>query len=297
MSTGTANRPCRSRPSSQTHPPPHSWSSRGRRLQCRSKRFRESEYARALRATDFARLLGEGRLALVAAPARALYDTPAKASDANGQTSGIAPVVRSRLQDARAEVLLISPYFVPSERGVGVLCTLARRGVRVAVLTNSLASTDAPVVHAGYARYRPRLLACGVELHELRPSIPRSRSGRAGLSSGASLHAKAMVIDRSFVVVGSMNLDPRSRLSNTEVVVLIESVVLGGRLHALFEEATSLDQAFSVELTESTDKQAALAWIGREHNRPVRYTSEPLASWWRHLVSGVLGALMPEDLL
>ena len=261
------------------------------------ERFRESEYAQALRTTDFARLLSDGRLALVAAPATALYDTPAKASVANGQASRIAPVVRPLIENARAEVILISPYFIPSERGIGVLCTLARRGVRVAVLTNSLASTDAPVVHAGYARHRPRLLACGIELHELQPSTPPSRSRRAGLSSGASLHAKAMVIDRSFVVVGSMNLDPRSRLSNTEVVVLLESVVLGGRLHALFEEATSLDQTFSVELTEPTDEQSALAWIGREHNRPVRYTSEPLASWWRRLVSGVLGALLPEELL
>jgi len=266
-------------------------------MAARAEHFHETEYARALRTRDFARLLHDGRLALVTAPATALYDNPTKGSDATGQEGRIASVVRPRIEDASAEVILISPYFIPSERGIGVLCTLARRGVRVAVLTNSLASTDAPVVHAGYARLRPRLLACGVELHELRSNAPRSRSGRPGLSSGASLHAKTIVVDRKFVVVGSMNLDPRSRLSNTEVVVLLESVVLGGRLRALFEEATSLDQAFSVELTEPTDERVALAWIGREHNRPVRYTSEPLASWWRHLVSGVLGALMPEELL
>jgi cardiolipin synthase C len=266
-------------------------------MQSQVERFRDSEYARALRTTDFARLLSEGRLALVAGRASVLYDPPAKASDANGQANRIAQTVRPRLEDARAEVLLVSPYFVPSERGIGVLCTLARRGVRVAVLTNSLASTDAPVVHAGYARHRPRLLQCGVELHELRPGTARSRSGRTGLSSGGSLHAKAMVIDRTLVVVGSMNLDPRSRLSNTEVVVSIESVVLGGRLSALFEEATSLDQAFSVELVQPGDEQPVLAWIGREHDRPVRYTSEPLAGWWRHIVSGVLGSLIPEELL
>jgi cardiolipin synthase C len=267
------------------------------RMHSQVERFRDSEYARALRTTDFAHLLSEGRLALVAAPASVLYDPPAKASGANEQAGRIAQAVRPRLEDARAEVILISPYFVPSERGIGVLCTLARRGVRVAVLTNSLASTDAPVVHAGYARHRPRLLECGVELHELKPGTPPSRSRRAGLSSGASLHAKAMVIDRRFIVVGSMNLDPRSRLSNTEVVVLIESVVLGGRLHALFEEATSLDQAFSVELVQASDEQPALAWIGRAHDRPVRYTSDPLAGWWRHIVSGVLGALIAEELL
>jgi putative cardiolipin synthase len=191
-------------------------------------------------------------------------------------------------------VILISPYFIPSERGMGVLCALTRREVRVSVLTNSLASTDVPVVHAGYARYRPRLLACGVELHELRRS---TGSARLGLSSGASLHVKAVVVDRKVVLIGSMNLDPRSRLSNTEVAVLIESAVLGGQLGTLFEEGTALDQAFRVELTKPGNEHASLVWIGREKNELVRYTGEPLASGWRRFVSRLLGALAPEELL
>jgi putative cardiolipin synthase len=165
------------------------------------------------------------------------------------------------------------------------------------VLTNALASTDVPVVHAGYARYRPRLLACGVTLHELRPGATRSSSARPGLSSGASLHAKAVVVDRKFTLIGSMNLDPRSRLSNTEVAVLIESAVLGEQLGVLFEEAASLDQAFRVELSEPGNENAPLAWTGEEDGKPVRYTSEPLASWWRRFISSVLGALAPEEML
>lgn len=74
------------------------------------------------------------------------------------------------------------------------------------VLTNSLASTDVPVVHAGYARYRSRLLACGVQLYERRPGDGSARSDRARLSSGASLHAKAVVVDRKWVLLGSMKL-------------------------------------------------------------------------------------------
>jgi putative cardiolipin synthase len=94
-----------------------------------------------------------------------------------------------------------------------------------------------------------------------------------------------------------MNLDPRSRLSNTEVAVLIESAVLGEQLGTLFDEAASLDQAFRVELTEPGNENAPLTWTGREEGKLVRYTSEPLASGWQRFISIVLGALAPEEML
>ena len=267
-------------------------------MTARAERFRESEYAQTLRASDLGRLVRSGQFPLIPARATALYDAPAKPQAKTAEQPGhIFSVLRNAIESAQQEVILISPYFIPSERGMGVLCALTRRGVRVSVLTNSLASTDVPVVHAGYARYRPRLLACGMELHELRPSATRTGSARLGLSSGASLHAKAVVVDRKVVLVGSMNLDPRSRLTNSEISVLIESPVLGGQLGTLFEDATALDQAFRVELTAPGNEHAPLAWTGREEDKLVRYTSEPLASWWRRIVSGLLGALAPEELL
>jgi putative cardiolipin synthase len=265
-------------------------------MAARAERFRETEYARELRATDLGRLVRSGQFPLVPARATAIYDAPAKPqADTAGQQRQIFSVLRDSVEAAKKEVILISPYFIPSERGLGVLGGLTRRGVRVRVLTNSLASTDVPVVHAGYARYRARLLAAGVELHERRPSA--TASARRGLSSGASLHAKAVVVDRKTVLIGSMNLDPRSRLSNTEVALLAESAALGEQFGSLFEEATSPDHAFRVELTERGNENAPLAWIGQEEGKVVRYTSEPLASWWRRIVSVLLGALAPEELL
>ena len=273
-------------------------------MAAKAERFRETEYAATLRATDLGRLVRSGQFPLVPSRARAIYEPLPRPGAATGEGEAqIMSVLRKSVEAAQREVMLISPWMIPSERGVGVLCALARRGVRVRVLTNSLASTDVPVVHAGYARYRPRLLACGVEMHERRPGAARSGSARLGLSSeaslssGSTLHAKAVVVDRRLVLAGSMNLDPRSRLSNTEVAVLIESAVLGERLGTLFDEAASLDQAFRVELTELGNENAPLSWTGREEGKVVRYGSEPLASWWRRLVSSVLGALAPEELL
>ena len=267
-------------------------------MAARADRFRETEYAQTLRATDLGRLVRSGQFPLVAARASALYDEPAKIEGGPAETRGkIVSVLRPLIEGAQREVILISPWLIPSEPGMGVLCTLARRGVRVRVLVNSLAAQDPPIVHSSYARYRPRLLACGVELHEHRPSAASPGGARPGLSSGATLHAKAVVVDRKFMLVGSMNLDPRSRVLDTEVAVSIESAALGGQLGKLFDEAASPDQAFRVELTEPGNENAPLSWTGREEGKLVRYASEPLASWWRRVVSGLLGALAPEEML
>src|SRR6185503_13175538 len=95
---------------------------------------------------------------------------------------------------------------------------------KVTILTNSLASNDEPVVHTGYARYRPALVRAGVDLYELSPSrIHRAtRLMFPGMSLGR-LHAKTAVIDRSIVFIGSMNLDPRSASKNTELGIIAES--------------------------------------------------------------------------
>jgi putative cardiolipin synthase len=267
----------------------------------RAQRFRAGEYVHALRATLFGGLIREGRVILVVAPARILVDIPARpeavAATATTTTSAIFPELRQVVEQAQRDVLLVSPYLVPGARSVEVLCGVARRGVRVRILTNSLVSTDVPVVHAGYARYRPQMLACGVELYELRPNGVRAKPARIGLSSGASLHTKAIAVDGKVVFIGSMNLDPRSKHLNSEVALRIDSVDLGSHLAALFDEATTPDQAFRVSLDEPGNTKSPLHWDGVEDDRPVRYASEPLASLWRRWVTRLLGVLAPEELL
>lgn len=267
-------------------------------MAARAERFRETDYARSLREVDLGRVMRGGQFPLSPARATVLYDPPAKPEAATSpQTGQIGVAMRKAILQARQEVILISPYFIPSEQGLGGMCALAGQGVRIRVLTNSLASTDVPVVHAGYARYRARLLACGVSIHEFRPGTMRSAKVRTGLSSGASLHSKAVVVDRKIVLLGSMNLDPRSRQGNTEVALLIESADLGAQIGTQFLEAIALDQAFRVELAEPGDALAPLVWIGEERGQEVRYTAEPLAGWWRRFTSSLLGALAPESML
>src|SRR5690606_39299382 len=71
------------------------------------------------------------------------------------------------LDSPSENVELVSPYFVPAEQGTGTFVSLAQRGVRVRVLTNSLSATDVAVVHSGYAKRRKTLLRAGVVLYEM----------------------------------------------------------------------------------------------------------------------------------
>lgn len=193
-----------------------------------------------------------------------------------------------------SELLFISPYFIPSRNGLEHLGDMWRRGVRIAVLTNSLASTDAPAAHAGYARHRTALLALGVELFELRPE-PGGTHPKLhlwGRASASSLHAKVIVIDRIRVVIGSMNQDPRSRLYNTESWVSIDSSELATRIANLFEESTQAHHSFSLQMRASE-----VEWITEEQGKRARYESDPLASRWQRFLNGVTSVLVPEDLL
>ncbi len=135
---------------------------------------------------------------------------------------------------------IISAYFVPTRAGVAQLLNLVRKGVKIAILTNSLAANDVAVVHAGYARWRKKLLRYGVELYELKPTREHETAvhdrGLTG-NSGSSLHAKTFSIDGSKVFIGSLNFDPRSTLLNTEMGFVIESETLATLIHKRFTQS------------------------------------------------------------
>ena len=279
-----------------------------RDLDARATAYQSGEYVRLLRDTQFARKLRYGPMPMTTAPSRILADPPMTSADVADDTAGssadaagdlrtIFRALRAAVTTAQREVIMVTPYLVPSERGLAVLCSLSGRGVAVRVLTNSLASTDVPAVHSAYARYRPRLLACGVQLFELRPARVADAAPRRRLSSGGSLHAKAIVIDRHWVLMGSMNLDPRSRVLNTEVALQTDSAAIGGQLAALFDESITPDQVWQAVLAQPGDAQSSVAWRGLIDGQPVVEASEPGASAWRHLSATLLGWLIDEELL
>lgn len=193
-----------------------------------------------------------------------LYDDPSKITRAPGDPQGHL-MTRFRALDVqpKQEMLIISPYFVPGEREVAWIRKQTERGVRVTVLTNSLAATDVGAVHAGYQRYRKGLLAAGVRLYELKPVATDGAAENKKLmfgSSKASLHAKTYVFDRQSIFIGSMNLDPRSSNLNTEIGVLCESEIAAGEV--IDEVEPKLDRiAWRLEQRADANGNTRIVWI------------------------------------
>jgi len=213
--------------------------------------------------------------------------------------AGNETVVEGLLQlmgQAQRDLLIISPYFVPGPDITQALARVRQRGVRVRVLTNSLASNDAPVAHVGYARHREDLLKLGIELYEMRSE--QAGIGHAFGSSGkalmgesrAMLHSKALVIDGRLLVIGSMNLDLRSQLQNTEVALLIGSTTLS-RIATDAVEKTLRQNAWHVELADGS-----LIWRAPEIGNLQDTRSEPDASLGLKLMIKLLGPLAPDSM-
>lgn len=254
-----------------------------------------------LAANAWSAAIGAGHLPpLEWAPVRLLVDPPSKIAaaaagadppPAAGQT--LADDLDSLMRQARQEVIVISPYFVPGERGMALAHELRARGVALRVLTNSLSSTDAPAVHIGYARYREALLAQGVELHELKRQLgtPRTKLGDYG-SSNASLHSKALVIDRRVAVIGSMNMDPRSDRLNTELGLVIRSPDIARQIAALHDDVSRCC-AWHVR----RDGDGALAWHAAGPPPRTHRGGEPDAGLWLQFVLRLLAPFAPEEML
>ena len=236
-------------------------------------------------------------------PARLISDPPEKVMNPPERKDlHMLPRLTEALGQPQRELLLVSPYFVPGEEGTQALLALAQRGVRIRILTNSLAATDVGPVYAGYTRYRKDLLRGGVRIFELAPSaLPpgatrdsdRTPGGSSGGSSGASLHAKTFAVDRERIFVGSFNLDPRSARLNTEMGVVLESPRLASALGDAFDREVPR-KAYEVVLAAGGN---SVEWIERTDAGEVRHTSTPGVGALRMLWMGVLAILPIEWLL
>jgi len=237
----------------------------------------------------------------IAVAERAVRESPAPERPASS-LSEVTRTLAIERQGIKYELVMAMAYYVPGARGIEIMSELRCRGVRVRILTNSLASTDVPAVHAGYARYRAALLATGVELHEYRPDAQRpARQGnlmRRGESDSA-LHTKVIVYDRRLIWIGSGNSDPRSRRLNTEGGFLIESAALAERLLARIEDDLSLQHSWrlGLESVSGTDEKR-IVWNGMQDGQIVRLEREQGAglmrrfrAWFYSLLPGL------EDLL
>ena len=194
----------------------------------------------------------------------------------------------------KKDLLLETAYLVPGDRGVARLCGLVQRGIRVRILTNSFTSDDVISAYAGYRKFRPSLLKCGVELYEMRadPQFVRTEWNWVRPKSKANLHTKAAVLDDKDVVIGSFNMDPRSAKLNTEIALLVRSRRLAAEVTAFIEAGMAPSNAYHLKLADGS-----IEWIGGGPEHKVPLHNEPGSDAWRSFVCDALSLLPIEGQL
>jgi putative cardiolipin synthase len=226
------------------------------------------------------------------APGRIVWDDPAEVV-ATGGTSRMLEGLHRRGASLETDLLIESPYFVPRDRGIAKMAELTERGVRVRVLTNSLAANDVLAAHAGYAGRRKQVLESGVELYELRADAGAVKKRIAFFGAKSALHAKVVVFDRKDVFIGSFNLDPRSADINTEAGLYIESPELAAQVIAWMDEGVSPENSFRVLL----DDNGRLQWVTEYEGQEVRFDTDPDSTAWQRFQAGFIGILPVEGQL
>lgn len=185
----------------------------------------------------------------------------------------------------KKQLTIISAYFIPSKALIASLQALIANGVRIQVLTNSLASIDVTPAFTGYERYRHQLLKMGVELFEFRaePEHHTSYSTSTVNVDYISLHAKSIIYDDNSVYVGSLNLDPRSENLNTEIGLFVKNAELAKSVHRVFMDDLSEGKYWQVKYNE----QAQLIWQCADEI----ITIQPARSLWQRITKSIYSLL------
>lgn len=243
-----------------------------------------------------AAILQLAALPLAVADAQVYFDNTAKTGGGVGSPGGGPPLPIGRLvRAAREQLVVVSPYFLPSGVGLQLLRDARQRGVDVQVLTNSLVDTDEPLVSLAYGQQRRDFLRAGLRLFEMSSDAFKREPGVRALlgASVARLHAKLGLIDRHLLLIGSLNIDPRSAHTNTELALAIDSADLVSAVGQQFQP-TLVRLADEVRL--AADGQA-LVWVAVDEQGVEQLGTEPSLPAWRLMLLWLMARFVPDDLL
>jgi cardiolipin synthase C len=253
----------------------------------------QGDYARAVNSSLVVDLMAD-RVEPVPARAVVVTDSPEKLQAAVGtrELATMAAELGQRFDQAQKEIVIITPYFVPRTAGVEVIEGLLARGIRVVVITNSLASNNHTAVHSGYARYRKRLIKAGAELYEIKADEVGDWEDREGHPELLTLHTKAAIIDRETVFIGSLNFDPRSLDINSEMGLFISSDTVGAEVYDMVSESMG-----GVTYRVIVNDKDQLRWVFDHQGKHEVLDKEPLTTWGRRFSAGFYRILHIEGQL
>ena len=261
----------------------------------------DAHYAEKLAAGEPLQSLLSGAVPVSWATAEVACDSPDKKPVAKGEYVGslMFDTVAKAVQGTQTELLMVTPYLVPTPEEMTLLTDRGGTDRRVRILTTSLEATNDPFAESGYDHHRVALLQSGVELYEIRtrPDSTRGSGQSAKMTryGNYGLHAKLLIFDRKSIFIGSMNYDARSRWLNTEVGLIIYSPELATQGAQRFDAMTQPQSAYAVSLRPSDSKGSpGLVWSTVEQGKPVSYSTEPSRNTWQRIEVRTL-SLLPVD--
>lgn len=243
------------------------------------------------------RQLAEGRLVQAYAAAQVHADPPEKALDPGLLMRPTAAMqgLLDAMATARRYIAITSPYFVPNDAAMARLRFARQHGIRMILMTNSLGSTDEPLVHAHYSRRRAEMLAMGIEIYEFSPALVRRVAGFGEFGSSVPrLHAKVALVDDRRLLMGSVNLDARSAVGNTELGVVIDSPELATKLRGMYAGGR-FGNLLKLRLAEDG---RSIEWLGTDADgRSTVAREEPDDSAWLRFKRWLQSLFVEERLL
>lgn len=132
--------------------------------------------------------------------------------------------------EARDELVISTPYFVPDDTMLTALTTAALRGVSVTLIVPD--RVDSKLVRWASRSYYDDLLRAGVRIRHFTPGL---------------LHAKTAVVDRRLALIGSANMDRRSLWINFELSILAHDADTAARLRAIQDRYIAASRAITPE--------------------------------------------------
>jgi len=213
--------------------------------------------------TAFRRIKNNGELVWVD-DVYFISDQPGKNDGTSGLGGGgvSTDALIKKVKNAKYSIDIQTPYLITTELSQNLFREAVNRGVKVRILTNSLASTDNTEAFSAYQSSRIKLLETGVKVFEFRPdAAERTRMMTDELHETLDhipifgLHAKSMVIDGKITVIGTFNLDPRSANLNTECVTIIHSEKISGGVLKGMENEFEPENSWEITVDFNPDSE------------------------------------------
>lgn len=193
-------------------------------------------------------------------------DEPGKNEQIKGLGGGGATTTAliELIRQAKSTIDIQSPYLVTTALSRALFRDATEHGVKIRILTNSMASTDNMEAFSGYQRDRQELLGTGVRIFEFRPDakeryeiMTSALQKKLDFKPIFGLHAKSMIIDGKITVIGTFNLDPRSANLNTECITIIRSTDIAEGVLNGFEVAFQPENSWETTAKFNPDQFAS----------------------------------------